>query len=100
MNKEELYDLATRDLTFNPLFIHNLCQYQYFYKEELGDGTVRFTYSKTPILEPSLIEEAKIKKALEYIDENVYENDNGCGSYWWEINEPDKLKAILRGKDE
>ena len=63
MNKEEKATL-TKGLLFNPLFHGILNEYPYSYREELEDGTVRFTYSKTPILKPSLIEQAKINKAL------------------------------------
>lgn len=38
-----------------------------------------------------------IDKAIEYIKENVYEENNGCGYYWWEITNKDELLEILKG---
>ena len=37
-----------------------------------------------------------IDKAIEYIKENVYEENNGCGYYWWEITNKDELLDILK----
>lgn len=37
-------------------------------------------------------------KAIKYIKENVYENDNDCGYYWWEITSKDELLEILKGE--
>ena len=37
-----------------------------------------------------------IDKAIEYINENVYEDDNGCGYHWWEITDKDELLDILK----
>lgn len=40
-----------------------------------------------------------IDKAIKYINENVYEEDNGCGDYWWEIADKDELLKILEDKE-
>lgn len=40
-----------------------------------------------------------IDKAIEYINENVYEDDNGCGDYWWEIDNKGELLKILENKE-
>lgn len=32
-----------------------------------------------------------IDRAIEYINQNVYEDDNGCGEHWWEITDKDEL---------
>lgn len=40
-----------------------------------------------------------IDKAIEYINENVYEDDNGCGDYWWEIANKGELLKILENKE-
>lgn len=40
-----------------------------------------------------------IDKARKYINENVYEEDNGCGDYWWEIADKDELLKILEDKE-
>lgn len=37
-----------------------------------------------------------INKAIKYINENVFLDDNGCGGYWWEIADKDKLLDILK----
>jgi len=37
-----------------------------------------------------------INKAIKYINENVFLDDNGCGNYWWEIADKDKLLDILK----
>lgn len=37
-----------------------------------------------------------IDKAIEYINQNVYEDDNGCGEHWWEITDKDELLHILK----
>ena len=37
-----------------------------------------------------------INRAIEYINENVFLDDNGCGDYWWEIADKDKLLDILK----
>lgn len=37
-----------------------------------------------------------INRAIEYINENVFLDDNGCGDYWWEIADRDKLLDILK----
>ena len=37
-----------------------------------------------------------INKAIKYINENVFLDDNGCGGYWWEIADRDKLLDILK----
>lgn len=37
-----------------------------------------------------------INKAIEYINEYVFLDDNGCGDYWWEIADKDKLLDILK----
>lgn len=37
-----------------------------------------------------------INKARKYVDENVYVEGNGCGDYWWEIADKDKLLDILK----
>lgn len=37
-----------------------------------------------------------INRAIEYINENVFLDDNGCGNYWWEIADKDKLLDILK----
>ena len=34
--------------------------------------------------------------AIKYINENVFLDDNGCGGYWWEIADKDKLLDILK----
>ena len=36
-----------------------------------------------------------INKAREYVQKNVYEQDNSCGDYWWEITDKDELLEIL-----
>ena len=36
-----------------------------------------------------------INKAKEYVKENVYREENGCGSFWWEITNKDELLEIL-----
>ncbi len=40
-----------------------------------------------------------INNAIEYIKNNVYEEDNGCGDYWWEIADKDELLKILQDKE-
>lgn len=40
-----------------------------------------------------------IDKAIAYIKNNVYEEDNGCGDYWWEIADKDELLKILENKE-
>lgn len=40
-----------------------------------------------------------IDEAIEYIKNNVYEEDNGCGNYWWEIADKDELLKILENKE-
>lgn len=39
-----------------------------------------------------------IDKAINYIEENVYKEENGCGDYWWEIADKKELLDILRGE--
>lgn len=41
-----------------------------------------------------------IDKAIEYIKSNIYEEDNGCGDYWWEIADKDELLDILKEVSE
>lgn len=36
-----------------------------------------------------------IDKAKEFINQNVYEDDNGCGEHWWGITNKDELLKIL-----
>lgn len=40
-----------------------------------------------------------ISRARKYINENVYEEDNGCGDFWWEIADKDELLQILEDKE-
>ena len=40
-----------------------------------------------------------INKAIEYIKSNIYEEDNGCGDYWWGITDKDELLKILENKE-
>lgn len=39
-----------------------------------------------------------IDKAIEYVEKNVYKEDNGCGDYWWEIESKEKILSILEDK--
>lgn len=41
-----------------------------------------------------------IDRAIEYINQNVYEDDNGCGERWWEITDKDELLDILKEVSE
>lgn len=41
-----------------------------------------------------------IDKAIEYIKSNIYEEDNGCGDYWWGIADKDELLDILKEVSE
>lgn len=36
-----------------------------------------------------------INKAREYVNDNVYIEDNGCGLRWWEIADKGELLEIL-----
>ena len=40
-----------------------------------------------------------IDRAKKFIYENVYEEDNGCGDYWWEIADKDEILKILEEKE-
>ena len=60
----------TRDLLFD-VRLYN--EYPYMYSSDKGNGVVEFTFSKTPILSPSIVEQAKIKKVLDNIkNENKF----------------------------
>lgn len=60
---------------------------------------IECTGNKIIITNPSEIDyKSRCDKAIEYINENVYENDNGCGGYWWEINDKDEILKILKGE--
>lgn len=54
----------TKDLLFD-VRLYN--EYPYMYSTDKGNGVVEFTFSKTPILTPSIVEQAKIKKILDNI---------------------------------
>lgn len=55
--------------------------------------------NKVILTNPSEVDyKSRCDKAIEYINENVYENDNGCGGYWWEINDKDEILKILKGE--
>lgn len=49
----------TKDLLFD---VRLYAEYPYMYSTDKGDSIVEFTFSKTPILNPSIVEQAKIKK--------------------------------------
>lgn len=71
-------------MTSNLLFDVRLYnEYPYMYSSDKGNGVVEFTFSKTPILSPSIIEQAKIKKVL---DNNKNENNFIIKDYFREIN--------------
>lgn len=59
--------------------------------------------NKVPTYDELLKENKKQKEvidnAIEYIKNNVYEEDNGCGDYWWEIADKDELLKILQDKE-
>lgn len=58
---------------------------------------------KVPTYDKLLRENKQLKevidKAIEYINENVYEEDNGCGDHWWEIANKGELLKILENKE-
>jgi len=54
----------TKDLLFD---VRLYAEYPYTYSTDKGNGIVEFTFSKTPILSPSIVEQAKIKKVLDNI---------------------------------
>ena len=43
--------------------------YPYHYREELPDGSIRFTFSKNPMITPSLIERAEVEFRLKNLEE-------------------------------
>lgn len=52
----------TKDLLFDArLYV----EYPYVYSTDKDNCIVEFTFSKTPILNPSMVEQAKIKKVLD-----------------------------------
>ena len=71
----------TRDLLFD-VGLYN--EYPYMYSSDKGNGVVEFTFSKTPILSPSIVEQAKIKKVL-----NNIKNENNIESV--DSNEKENL---------
>ena len=42
--------------------------YPYYYREELPDGSIRFTFSKNPMITPSLIERHDIETRLKRLE--------------------------------
>lgn len=95
MNKELKYLLEELKDTTNDYVGTNGCLYQDLLREELN---LLLDYIKN--LE-QLVKKQKevIDKAIEYINENVYEDDNGCGDYWWEIADKGELLKILENKE-
>lgn len=95
MNKKELElyvkkasENVFKKLAENPEEMLNLIDLQEKYNNLLKE---KIELKKT-------IEKQKevINRAIEYINENVFLDDNGCGDYWWEIADRDKLLDILK----
>lgn len=45
----------------------------------------------------------KINKAIEYINKNMYKEENCCGLWWYQLGDyetPDELLEILKGSDK
>lgn len=55
---------SIRDLIFNPILYS---EYPYQYKKKKDDGTTIFTFSKKPIISPSLVERIDIEKKIKNI---------------------------------
>lgn len=70
----------TKDLLFD---IRLYAEYPYMYSTDKDNSIVEFTFSKTPILNPSIVEQAKIKKVLDNIKN---ENNFIIKDYFREIN--------------
>lgn len=70
----------TRDLLFD---VRLYAEYPYMYSTDKDNCIVEFTFSKTPILNPSMVEQAKIKKVLDNIKN---ENNFIIKDYFREIN--------------
>lgn len=63
------------------------------------DTFFKVAEENTRLLEQCKKQKEVIDNAIEYIKNNVYEEDNGCGDYWWEIADKDELLKILQDKE-
>lgn len=86
MNKETIMGEEAFNELINGLeYIERLTKY----------GRKNIKYHVQKLQQENKKQKEVIDKAIEYITENVYENDNGCGGYWWEITDKYKLLDIL-----
>ncbi len=65
---KDLENQSLRDLIFNPLLYS---EYPYRYEDKNEDGTTTITFSKVPILKPSLEDEINYKKFINDDYKNV-----------------------------
>lgn len=58
--------------------------------------------NKIIITNPSEVDyKERVNKAIEYIKENLCEEENGCGVWWYQLSDyttPDELLNILKGE--
>lgn len=71
MNKDVKEMQLTADLLFGSAggIDAIVKDYPYHYREKLPDGSIRFTFSKNPMITPSLIERAEVEFRLKNLEE-------------------------------
>lgn len=69
--------------------------------EENDSELAKYTISKLSSEKKDL--QQRIDKAIEYIEDNLGKDDNGCGAWWYAFQDyqeaKDELLSILRGED-